>query len=281
MTDGGFFSVTWYFLLSWSSETPVCTNTKPRHCSGLWYSLRLQVTYVQRAPASEVFKPPPFPFLQELWILSHPTLCHLELDFFPAALVMAGMELGIMDTLRGLGELQKSGGPYKTAQQLPLSITCPRTEGDIWVQGSAHPLTSFFLLKLQGVWLKLTNDRIVDNVAIKSFFIKIKISNLKVTFAPQKVSKLLPEPLGLSLETQWLCFPWLVQNLLDWGWEGRYFLWVAVVEKLCLPLFQEGWSFASWILLGPGWEGSWGCCALGLEMALAPRCSMVAILQYY
>lgn len=55
-----------------------------------------------------VHKPPPFPFLQELWIWSHPTLCHVELDFFfPAALVMAGMELGVMDTLRGLGELLK------------------------------------------------------------------------------------------------------------------------------------------------------------------------------
>lgn len=31
---------------------------------------------------------------------------------------------------------------------------------------------------------------------------------------------------------------------------------VPVVEMLCLPLFQEGWSFASWMLLAPGWEGS-------------------------
>lgn len=93
-----------------------------------------------------------------------------------------------MHTLRGLGDLQKSGGPYRTIQQLPLSITCPKTEGDSWVQGSAHPLTSLVLLQLQGLWLKHSNDRIVDNVKNHMvFFIKIKISNLKTTFVPLKV----------------------------------------------------------------------------------------------
>lgn len=42
----GVFSVTWYFLLSWSSKTPVCTNIKLRHGStgseDLWPRLMVQ-----------------------------------------------------------------------------------------------------------------------------------------------------------------------------------------------------------------------------------------------
>lgn len=113
------FSVTWYFLLSWGSETPVCTNIKPRHCSGLWYSSRLQVTYVQRAPAS-LSCSQTFPSCRSSEFEVTQPFVIWGAGPFPAALVKAGIKLGAMHTLRGLEELQKSGGSYKT-----LLKSCP------------------------------------------------------------------------------------------------------------------------------------------------------------
>lgn len=109
ITDGGLFSVTWYFLLSWSSETSVCTNTKPRHCSGLWYSLRLQVAYVQRAPPSlKCSQTSSLSLPAGALNLKWPNLLSSEgFGLFPAGLLRAGIKLSAMHTLRSLGVLTK------------------------------------------------------------------------------------------------------------------------------------------------------------------------------
>lgn len=158
-----FFSVTWYFLLSQSSKTHVCTNIKPRHCStgseDPWPRLmvQLETSCDIHAKSSRISE-----------VLTN----HLPL------LSCKSSELELTNPLSSWGIWPFSavgahacpaasavwGRLRNAAWRLPLGMASPRgrlaSRLEALLLPSLHPL----LLQLQGAWLELTNDWIVDNV---------------------------------------------------------------------------------------------------------------------
>lgn len=143
MADGGvFFSnlVFFAFMKQWES----CLH-KYQTQALLRIIVQLEASgYIcaESSCISEVFTNlVPFPsYRSSEFEVTHPFVIG-GVGLLPAAL--AGVKLSAVHTFRGLGELQKSRGPYKTAQQLHFSIICSKTEGDTWLEGSAHSLTHF------------------------------------------------------------------------------------------------------------------------------------------